>query len=162
MSVADLKAWWDFALYVLGDTPALKDALQLYPVGCAIAIHWTQGIKRQQRRKKWRNRENLTSLELRSLSGCLSAIIVSVMAVSFYDLPHRQILAHALLGGAAAPMIMCAVIETLQLVGQWSPRVAAYCQRVKSGDRRKSEDPQPPAGLEERRSNDDTGEFWTN
>ena len=161
--ISDLKSWWEFGLFLIGDAASLKDAIRLYPVGCAFGIYWTQGIKRAQKQKKWRNRENLTRLELRALSGCIAGVIITLMAVAFFpEMPKRQILAHTILGGAAAPMIMWAVIESLQLAGRWFPWAADYCQRVKTGDRRRSDEGRPPPGVEDRRLQDETGEFWTN
>lgn len=158
-----LRQWWDFALYVIGDTPALKDAIRLYPFGCALGIYWTQGVKRAQRRNRWRGREHLSSFELRMLSGGISACVIALMAWAFIELRPKEIVAHAALGGAAAPMLMWAVIEVLKAAGTRWDWARLYVEGLRTGDRRKCECPQPPPGVPERRApdpNDDTGEFW--
>lgn len=159
-----LRAWFDFTAYVFSDTPVLKDAIRLYPFGCALGIYWTQAVKRAQRRNRWRGREHLTSFELRMLSGAISAAVIALMAFAFFeDMPPRQIGAHALLGGAAAPMLMWAVIEALRLAGTRWDWARLYVEGLRTGDRRKCECPQPPPGVPERRApdpNDETGEFW--
>lgn len=161
-----LRQWWDFLLYVIGDSGGLKDALRMYPFSCVLAIYWTQGIKRAQRRKRWRGREHLTGLELRAVSGGLSAALILLMGFAFFDhLPPRQLVAHAILGGAAAPMLVWAGFAALGIAALWSDRVAIYLERLKTGDRRRATDPQPPEGMPERRGcpeGDDTGEFWSN
>lgn len=159
-----LRECWDFALYVIGDTPALKDALQLYLGPCALGIYWTQGLKRAQRRNRWRGKEHLSSIELRLLSGGISGSFIMLMAWAFFELPAKQIVAHAVIGGAAAPFLMWAVIQSLMLAGSRWEWARVYCERLKTGDRRKSDEGRPPPGVEDRRvSNDpgdETGEFW--
>jgi hypothetical protein len=161
-----LKSWWEFGLYLIGDTPALKDAIQLYPLGCALGIYWTQGIKRAQRKARWGDREYLTSFELRGLSGALSGAVIAIMAFAFFvGMPLRQVIAHAMLGGASAPLIMWVVIEVLALAGTRWEWARAYAERIKTGDRRRRDQSQPPPGIEERRAardGDETGEFWSN
>jgi len=160
-----LRECWDFALYVIGDTPALKDALQLYLGPCALGIYWTQGLKRAQRRNKWRGKEHLSSIELRLLSGGISGGFIFLMAWAFYALPMKQIVAHAVIGGAATPFIMWAVIQTLMVAGTRWDWARDFCDRLKTGDRRRREGV-PPPGVPERRMahdpNDETGEFWNN
>ena len=165
MMVDIVRGWFDFFLYVCAETPALAQALQMYPVGMALGIYWTQGIKRSQRKKRWRGRENLTSLELRCLSGCISGLVISLIAVAFHSLPNRQVLAHALLGGAAAPLAMMLVIETLSLIGRRVPWVADYVAGIKRPDLRREPEPAPPPGVPERRAerrHDESGAFWAN
>lgn len=157
-----VRGWFDFMIYVCRETPALAQALQMYPPAMALGIYWTQGVKRAQRKKKWRRRSNLKSLELRALSGCLSGLVVALIAVAFHDLPNKQVLAHTILGGAAAPLLMMLVIETLQALATRFAWADAYLERIKVRDRRDPESPPPADGEPERRGHDESGHFWSN
>lgn len=165
--IAEIKSWFEFLVYLVAGNPALKDALQLYVCGCLLGVYWTQGLKRAQRKRQWGGRGYLTSFELRMLSGGISAAVISVMGFAFYpDMPMRELVAHALLGGMASPMLVWAAFKVLGALAVKFPAVAEYLERLKTGDRRRTENPQPPPGVPERRSapdpGDETGEFWNN
>jgi len=156
-----VAAWWAFLMAELDKMPSLRDALACYPVGCAVGIYWTQGLKRAQRRRKWGNRAYLTAFELRGISSVISGLVISLMGIAFYDWPQPQVLVHAILGGSLAPCIMWMILGLLSALAHRFPSVAAFRDAVKTGDRRRNPDgPVPPGG--ERRDPDQTGEFWSN
>jgi hypothetical protein len=154
------SAWFAFVLDAMAKTPILAVAVVCYPIGCAVGIYWTQGLKRAQRRRKWGSRDYLTGFELRGISSCISAVVITLMAKAFYGLPNDQTLVHAILGGSLAPALMWAFLGVLGAMATKFPGVAAFRDAVKTGDRRTRQEPPPPGG--DRRSPDDTGDFWAN
>jgi len=156
-----IVAWWTFITAELAKAPSLQHALAAYPVGCAIGIYWTQGLKRAQRRRKWGNRAFLTGFELRGISSVISGLVISLMGIAFYDWPRDQVLVHAILGGSLAPFIMWMILGVLGALAHYFPAVAAFRDAVKTGDRRRNPNGAvPPEG--DRRDPEQTGEFWSN
>lgn len=160
--IAWLSEWLDFIVRVYGMlAPEFSVAVVTYPIGCAVGIYWTQGLKRSQRRRRLSGREYLTSFELRGISSCISGVVICLLSQVFFEIPMDQVLVHTILGGSLAPLLVWVFLGILGAMATYFPAVASFRDSVKSGDRRKNSDgPIPETG--DRRSGDDTGEFWAN